>query len=81
MTDQAWTLREACEEFAKAGVPIDPDPVRAAYRLHLIIRGLQLEPAGRGPSAGEQGGRGQNLYPISELQRLHAALAPWLVPW
>lgn len=73
MTDDGWTIKEACEQFAAAGVPVTP------YRLRKAIGAAGLEPVGRGPSSGPQGGRGQNRYPISELQRLHAALAPWWI--
>lgn len=73
VTDDGWTIKEACEQFAAAGVPITP------YRFGLVIRAVQLPAAGRAPSPGPQGGRGQTLYPISELQRLHSALAPWLI--
>jgi hypothetical protein len=68
-----WTIPEACEEFAKAGAPVDPHRFRIA-----VTRVARLPRAGEMPS-GERGGRGQVLYPIGELQRLHSALAPWLV--
>lgn len=74
----AWTVEEACEAFREAGVPVDPDPGKAAYRFRLIVRGLQLQPSGRAPSPGPQGGRGQDRYPIADLQRIHSALSPWL---
>jgi hypothetical protein len=67
-----WTITEASAEFARTGRPIEP------WRLRLIIRALRLRPVGAMPS-GDRGGRGQALYPISELQRLHAALTPWLL--
>lgn len=73
-TAEGWTVEEACDEFTAAGVPVDP------YRFRLIVRGVQLAPCGRAPSPGPQGGRGQSLYPIDQLQRLHAALSPWLLP-
>ena len=75
-----WTVTEALEEFARQGMPVDPARFRAAVRTARIPRAGETR-------SGEKGGRGQNLYPIHELQRLHSALAPWLVsadrepPW
>ena len=66
-----WTISEACEQFEAAGLPVDP------YRFRMAVRAVQLRPAGEKPS-GRKGGRGQHLYSIGELQRLHAALAPWM---
>jgi hypothetical protein len=63
----------ACEQFAEAGMPVD----EARFRI-AVTRVARLPRAGETPS-GERGGRGQILYPIGELQRLHSALAPWLV--
>jgi hypothetical protein len=73
---QGWTVDEACAEFARAGMPVDP------ARLRMVIRALPgFRPVGekRAP-AGSKGGRGHPLYEIGQLQRLHAALAPWLTP-
>lgn len=70
VTAQGWTVSEAREEFAKAGMPVDG--------LARIIRALPgFQRIGETPS-GEHGGRGHALYSIGELQRLHAALSPWL---
>lgn len=68
-----WTVDEASAQFAVTGIPFP------AARLRLAIRAVRLRPCGETPS-GDHGGRGQKLYPIGELQRLHAALAPWLDP-
>jgi hypothetical protein len=62
----------ACEQFAAAGVPVD----EARFRI-AVTRVARLKRAGEMPS-GPQGGRGQILYDIGQLQRLHAVLAPWL---
>jgi hypothetical protein len=60
----------ALEQFAQTGLPVDG--------LARIIRALPgFQRIGETPS-GEKGGRGQALYDIAQLQRLHAALAPWL---
>jgi hypothetical protein len=69
-----WTIAEACREFAAQGMPVDP------ARFTAVVRAVQLPRAGelRRPPGG-RGGRGHALYPIGELQRLHAALSPWLV--
>ena len=67
-----WTLEEACEQFAKAGMPVDEARFRVA-----VTRVARLRRVGETPS-GEKGGRGKLLYEIGQLQRLHAALAPWL---
>ena len=69
---EAWTVAEACEEFARQGMPVDEG------RFTMAVRAVRLKRAGEGPS-GPSGGRGQALYPIGELQRLHSALAPWMV--
>ena len=67
---EGWTVDEAREQFAQAGVPVDG--------LARIIRALPgFQRIGETPS-GEHGGRGHALYDIGQLQRLHAALAPWL---
>jgi hypothetical protein len=63
----------ACEQFAEAGMPVD----EARFRI-AVTRVARIRRAGEMPS-GEKGGRGHALYEIGELQRLHAALAPWLV--
>ena len=71
MTD-GWTIAEARAQFAETGLPIE--------RLDRIIRALPgLKPCGE-TRPGERGGRGYALYPIRDLQRLHSALAPWLMP-
>ena len=70
----AWTITEAVEQFAAAGMPVDEDRFRIA-----VTRVARIPRAGETPS-GTKGGRGHPLYPIGELQRLHAALAPWLAP-
>jgi hypothetical protein len=67
-----WTIDEALAEFRKQGMPVDPVRFRAAVRVAKIPRAGET-------SSGERGGRGHALYPIAELQRLHAALAAWLV--
>jgi hypothetical protein len=70
--EPAWTVDEACQWFADGGIPIEPG------RLRLIIRALRWKPVGESPP-GEHGGRGYPLYPIADLMKLHASLAPWLV--
>jgi len=72
MTGDGWTIDEALAEFARQGMPVDPKRFRAAVRV------AQLERIGE-TSSGAKGGRGQALYEIGQLQRLHSALAPWLV--
>lgn len=72
MTGHGWTISEACREFEAAGMPVDP------RRFRIIVRNLPgLVRIGEAPS-GERGGRGDFRYDIGQLQRLHAALAPWL---
>ena len=68
-----WTLEEACAQFAAAGMPVDPGRFRMA-----VTRVARLPRVGETPK-GPKGGRGQLLYEIGQLQRLHAALAPWLI--
>lgn len=66
-----WTLAMALAAFEEAGMPVDP----ARF-------GLAVTRAARVPRIGElkrppggKGGRGQMLYDIGRLQRIHA----WLV--
>lgn len=74
MSAEGWTVAEACQEFERAGMPVDPARLRGIIR-HLP--GLTRIGETRKPP-GSKGGRGDPLYPIGELQRLHAALTPWL---
>jgi hypothetical protein len=62
-----WTIPEAVAEFERAGMPVDPDRFRIA-----VIRGVRIRRVGemRQPP-GSKGGRGQVLYDIGQLQRLH----------
>jgi hypothetical protein len=68
---EGWTIEEAVAEFGRAGVPVDP------YRFRMAVRAVQLRPVGE-TASGRKGGRGQHLYEIGQLQRLHSALAPWM---
>ena len=68
-----WTIREACAQFAAQGMPVDETRFRLA-----VSRVAKLRPVGEAPS-GQRGGRGHARYEIGQLQRLHSALAPWLV--
>lgn len=68
-----WTVEEASAVFARTGVPVEP------ARLRLLLRALEWTPAARAPST-DRGGAGAALYRSSELQRLHAAVAPFLRP-
>jgi hypothetical protein len=74
MAAHAWTIAEAVEQFAAAGMPVDEDRFRIA-----VTRVARIPRAGetRQPP-GSKGGRGHPLYDIGQLQRLHAALTPWL---
>jgi hypothetical protein len=70
--DHGWTIAEAVAEFERAGMPVEE------RRLRAIIRNLPgFNPVGE-TRPGPAGGRGHPLYEIGSLQRLHAALAPWL---
>ena len=72
MTADGWTIAEAVAEFERAGMPVDPARFgMAVTRVARIRRVGETRP-------GEHGGRGYALYPIDQLQLLHAALAPWL---
>ena len=73
MTGDGWTIDEALAEFERQGMPVDAKRFRAAVRV------ARLERIGE-TSSGGRGGRGHALYEIGQLQRLHAALSPWLVP-
>lgn len=75
----AWTVEQACEVFARGGLPVEP------ARLEGIIRELRktpggavrLKPVGAMP-VGERGGRGKALYPARVLMELHRDIAPWV---
>lgn len=69
----AWTIAMACDQFAKAGMPVYED----RYRL-AVTRVCRIPRVGEMPS-GENGGRGLLQYPIGELQLLHSRLADWIV--
>jgi hypothetical protein len=60
-----WTIPEACEEFERAGMPVDPARFRIAVTRAVLIR--RTGETASGPS----GGRGQLRYDIGQLQRLH----------
>jgi hypothetical protein len=67
-----WTISEALEQFERQGMPVD----EARFRI-AVTRVARIPRTGEKPS-GERGGRGQKMYDIAQLQRLHAALSPWL---
>ena len=67
-----WTISEALEQFERQGMPVDE------ARFRLAVRAVRLKAVGEKPS-GEHGGRGQKMYGIGDLQRLHSALAAWMV--
>lgn len=73
--DPEWTLATAASWFTESGIPTTED------QLAGIIARLPgfPPPVGRGPS-GPKGGVGKYLYRMSDLMRLHARLAEWLVP-
>lgn len=74
MTAHGWTIDEACQEFAAAGLTVDP------RRFRVIVRNLPgLQRCGEAPK-GPKGGRGDALYPIGDLQELITRLEPWLTP-
>jgi len=73
MADAGWTIDEAVAEFARQGMPVDPARFRVA-----VTRVARIPRTGEA-SSGAKGGRGQAMYDISQLQKLHAALTPWLV--
>ena len=72
MTAHGWTVAEAREQFASTGLPID-----GLARIIHELPGFQRIGEKKKPP-GSQGGRGHAIYDIGQLQRLHAALAPWL---
>ena len=77
MADLGWTVSDAFEQFDAAGMPLDRAGFRAVVRA--ARRTGNLKPLGETKS-GERGGRGQILYPIPEMQQMHAALVRWLTP-
>ena len=75
MTAQGWTISDAFEQFDAAGMPVDRAGFRAVVRA--ARRTGNLKPLGETKS-GEQGGRGQILYPIPLLQQMHKDNVRWL---
>lgn len=67
MASDGWTIPEALRQFADAGMPVD----EARFRI-AVTRGVRIRRAGemRQPP-GSKGGRGQVVYDIGQLQRLH----------
>jgi hypothetical protein len=76
-----WTVSEACEVFARGGLPVDPAVFEAIIGLLRKTDGgrARLAPAGAAKS-GERGGRGKALYPARVLMELHRDLVPWVTP-
>lgn len=74
MTAHGWTIAEAVAEFERAGMPVD----EARFRI-AVTRMARLKHTGeiRQPP-GSKGGRGQSLYDIGQLQRLHKDVAKWI---
>jgi hypothetical protein len=74
VTADGWTIPEACAEFERAGMPVD----EARFRI-AVTRMARLRRIGetRQPP-GSKGGRGNSLYEIGDLQRLHADVAKWI---
>ena len=72
--NDGWTVAMASAQFAGTGVPFEERNLRAIIRY---LPGFQRTGETRQPP-GSKGGRGDPLYDIGELQRLHSALAPWL---
>jgi hypothetical protein len=76
-SDLGWTVADAFEQFDAAGMPVDRAGFRAVVRA--ARRTGNLKPLGETRS-GEQGGRGQILYDIAQLQLMHKDLVRWLTP-
>jgi hypothetical protein len=72
--DPDWTVETAAAWFTESGIPTTP-----AQLAGIIAQLPGLRPVGRAPS-GPQGGVGKHVYKMSELMKLHARLAEWLVP-
>ena len=68
----AWTIAEAVEQFAAAGMPVD----EARFRI-AVTKMARLRRVGE-TASGPSGGRGRPLYGISDLQQLHADVAKWI---
>ena len=72
--NDGWTIPMAIAKFAEQGMPVD----EARFRL-AVTRMARLRRIGetRQP-AGSKGGRGNAVYEIGDLQRLHADVAKWI---
>ena len=70
-SEATWTVDDAVEAIGGTGIPI------TRRQLVTLIAILDIRPVGK-----RQGPRGRPAltYCIGELQRLHAAVAPWLLP-
>ena len=67
-----WTVADAREQFAKAGLPFD-----GLARVVSVLPGFR--PVGAMPP-GPNGGRRYAVYDIADMQQLHAVLSRWLIP-
>jgi hypothetical protein len=69
-SEATWTIDDAVEVFGGTGIPI------TRRQLVTLITILDIHPVGK-----RQGPRGRPAltYCIGELQRLQAAVAPWLL--
>ncbi len=70
-SDATFTINDAVEFFGNHPIPI------TEQQLRTLIDILNIRPVGK-----RQGSRGRPAltYDIGELQTLHAAIAPWLLP-
>lgn len=78
MAAEGWTVAEACEDFAEAGIPVTPKQLGGIIGL---LPGFMAIGEARKP-AGSKGGRGYLRYTIGDLQDLVSYLQRrgWLVP-
>jgi hypothetical protein len=64
-----WTIQEAVEQFARQGMPVDPEQFR------MVVRAFRIQLTGeKRHEPGSQGGRRDRLYEIGQLQRVHSWL-------
>lgn len=70
---RGWTVADAIADFDASGAP---GPRLTPYKLTLLRRVFSVTHIAERES-GAKGGRGERLYPVGDLQELHAMWVRW----
>ncbi len=77
MTADGWTVPDALDQFAAAGMPLDETGFRAFVRAARRVG--KIKPIGeKRKPAGSEGGRGAAIYDIAQMQLMHKDAVAWL---